>query len=572
MEQWRARLPDLAIGIGLVAASLLSFAPSLRNGFVNYDDQYYLTENPIVQHGLAGSSVAWAFTTTHMTHWHPLTWLSIMLDVELFGLNPWGHHFTSLLLHALNTVLAYAFMRRLRVGRGSSAFAAGLFGLHPLRAESVAWVAERKDVLSMAFGLFTLLAYIRYARAPARRRMAAVALLLGLGLMAKSMLMTLPFVLLLLDWWPLGRLGSPAWVASPNAPPGEGPTFPSERRSFGGLVREKSPLFALVSLSCGVAYLAQATGGLVMSQLPLSIRLANAVHSYVAYLRMTIFPDHLAAFYPLPERILLLRAALDLALLGLLTFAVWRMRTRRPYLLVGWLWYLGTLIPMIGLVQVGLQGYADRYTYLPSLGLALALSLLLADTVSRLRLPQPVVIPAAGTLLAFLGALSWRQTLVWHDPVTLWEHTVTATRRNSLARMNLAAELIRTGDLDRADAVLEQALAEGARAADVRVQMSEIYDRKHQPEQALREIDAALELSPDDVVALLNRAIYLTELRRDAEAIPVLKRVFAMNAANDPRLLALAQRTLELARTRLSRAAEGVQKPPETNAIEVPPR
>jgi tetratricopeptide (TPR) repeat protein len=309
-----------------------------------------------------------------------------------------------------------------------------------------------------------------------------------------------------------------------------------------------------------------------MSQLPLVIRLANAGHSYVAYLEKTVFPDQLAAFYPLPQRILLLRVALDFALLGLLTLLVWRMRRSRPYLLVGWLWYLGTFIPMIGLVQVGLQSYADRYTYLPSLGLALALSLLFAESSSRLRLPQPIALVAAGVLLAVLGALSWRQTLVWHDPVTLWEHAVTATGRNSLARMYLASELIRSNDLDRADAQLEEALVEGARASDIHLKRSEIYDRKHQPEEALQEIDAALELSPDDVVALLNRAIYLTELGRDAEAIPVLNRVFAMNAANDPRLLAVAQQTLELARARSGRAAQAVPPPPEPNAIEAPPR
>jgi tetratricopeptide (TPR) repeat protein len=563
MERWRARLPDLAIALGLVAACLLSFAPSLQNGFTNYDDQYYLTQNPIVQRGLGASSVAWAFSTTLMGHWHPLTWLSIMLDVELFGLSPWGHHLTSLLLHAGNTALAFAFLRRLRIGRGSSAFAAALFGLHPLRVESVAWVAERKDVLSMALGLCTLLFYVRYARAPSRRRMAAVALFLGLGLMAKSILVSLPFVMLLLDWWPLGRVGSPAWIASPDARRDETSASPADRQSIGRLVREKIPLFAMVLLFCGVAYLAQAA---VISELPLPIRLANAVNSYVAYLWKTIFPNRLAAFYPMPERILLLRTLLNLMFLAFLTFVAWRMRRSRPYLFVGWLWFLGTFLPMIGVVQVGLQSYADRYTYLPSLGLAMALSLLVSETVSRLRLPRPVVIPAAAALLAFLGALSWKQTHVWHDPVSLWEHTVAATGRNALARTNLAAELIRSNDLDRAHVVLEEALADGAPASDVHVQISELYDRKHEPELALQEVDTALALSPDDVVALLNRAIYLTELRRDAEAIPVLKRVLAMNLANDPRLLALAQQTLALAQSRSGRPAEA------ENAAEAPPR
>ena len=548
MGQWRARLPDVVIALGLAAACLLAFAPSVGNGFVNFDDQYYLSQNPIVQQGLSASSVTWAFTTLYAGYWHPLTWLSIMLDVELFGLNAHGHHATSLALHTLNTALVFAFMRRLGIGRGSSAFAAGLFGFHPLRVESLAWVAERKDVLSMAFGLLTLLSYIRYAEAPSRRRMAAVAALLGLGLMAKPMLVTLPFVLLLLDWWPLRRIGSPAWIASPDVPPGETRVRALDRESWNRLVWEKVWLFAMVSLFCGVTYLAQ-----VSVQLPLAIRLANTSHSYVAYLRKSIFPVHLAAFYPLPEQIVLVRVALDLVVLGALTLQAWRMRASRPYLLVGWLWYLGTLVPMIGLVQVGLQGYADRFTYFPSLGLGLALSLLLADAVARLRLAQSAVILAAGALLAALAVVSWRQTLVWHDPVTLFEHTIAVTGRNPLARLSLAEELIRSDDLDRAHTLLEQALAEGAPPALVHENMSAIYDRKHQPEEALHEIDASLALEPNNVTALLNRGICLTNLGRDAEAIPVLQRVVALTAGNDPRLLALALRTLDMAQTRLRR-------------------
>src|SRR5215469_3455394 len=228
-EGWRGRRPDLALAALLVLAVLLAFSDVVRNGFVKFDDPFYITGNPMIQHGLSPSTVAWAFTTGFAANWHPLTWLSVMLDVELFGLEPSGHHAMSLGLHALNTALLFAFMRRLGVARGASAFAAGLFGLHPLHVESVAWAAERKDVLSMAFGLLTLLAYIRYAEAPSWQRMALVTGLLMLGLMAKPMLVTLPFVLLLLDWWPLRRVGSPAWIASPAVSLGETPRAPSDR-------------------------------------------------------------------------------------------------------------------------------------------------------------------------------------------------------------------------------------------------------------------------------------------------------------------------------------------------------
>src|SRR5215472_7397786 len=228
-EWWKGRRRDLAVVAGLLAAVLLAFSGVLRNGFVSWDDPQYITGNPVTQQGITASTVAWAFTTVTAANWHPLTWLSLMLDVQLFGLNPSCHHAVSLGLHGLNTALVFAFMRRLGIGRSPSAFAAGLFGLHPLHVESVAWASERKDVLSMAFGLLTLLAYIRYTEAPSRRRMALVTGLLVLGLMAKPMLVTLPFVLLLLDWWPLRRVGSPAWIASPKVAPGETPGVPLGR-------------------------------------------------------------------------------------------------------------------------------------------------------------------------------------------------------------------------------------------------------------------------------------------------------------------------------------------------------
>jgi len=572
-EWWRGRRPDLAITAGLVAAVLFAFSGALNNGFVSIDDTFYITWNAVTQRGLSASTATWAFTTVTAANWHPLTWLSLMLDVDLFGLHPAGHHAMSLGLHGLNTALVFAFMRRLGTGRGPSAFAAGLFGLHPLHVESVAWAAERKDVLSMAFGLLTLLAYVRYAEAPSRGRMTLVTGLLILGLMAKPMLVTLPFVLLLLDWWPLRRVESPAWIASPEVAPGETLRVPlggtgarmrteggrkrrradrrrdrgrpdSGRRSelqgtssdrgdsrvgrgtSGRLLLEKAPLFAVVLLSCAVTYLVQK--GAIFQRLPIPSRLENAVHSYVVYLEKFIFPTDLACFYPFAD-LGAGRVALSVAMLAGLTLTAWRLRTTRPYVLVGWLWFVGALVPMIGLVQVGGQAYADRYTYFPALGLGFVASLGLADAVGRARLPRPAQILAGGAVLTVLGVATWRQTLVWRDGVSLYQHTLAVTEHNWWVRLFLAGEYIEANELQRAEAMLQQALSEGAPPARVHMAMSAIYYRERRAEDALHEIDAALAVESNDPQMLVNRGIYLIALHRDAEAVAVLQRAIALD-------------------------------------------
>jgi hypothetical protein len=560
-------MADLALALGLALVTLCTYYGALDNGFVHFDDTLYVTRNPVTQQGLSRSTVLWAFTTGFAANWHPLTWLSVMLDVQLFGLDARGHHATSIALHALNTVLVFALMLRLGFGRGASAFAAGLFGLHPLHVESVAWVAERKDVLSMLFGLLALLAYVRYSEAPSTRRMAAVAVLLALGLMAKPVLVTLPFVLLLLDWWPLRRMAIPSWLASPGTAPG---VRAAEPVGLGLLVREKSLLFALALVSAFITYLAQAENGSVAVEVPAAYRVVNAIHSYIAYLVKTLYPLHLAVFYPLPTELPLLRGALDLAALASLGVLAWRVRTRAPYLLVGLLWFLGTLVPMIGLVQVGMQAYADRYTYFPSLGLGLAASLLLADAARRLRLPRAVSALLGVALLGSLAFLTAKQTLVWRDTVTLFDHAVAVTGRNPVARLSLAGELIDDGELERAHSEVEQALAEGASAAGVHLDLGSIAHRQYNLPEALREFDAGLAIKPDDSNLLLNRGIILTEMGRYDEAIPVLERVIAQRAGNDSYLLSVAHRTLGQALQRVGRSAEALEHMRESNAVGAP--
>jgi len=563
VKSFRDRLPDFALSAGLMAAVLVAFSGVLKNGFVSLDDTLYITQNPTTQRGLSASSVAWAFTTGSAANWHPLTWLSVMLDVELFGLDPSGHHAVSLCLHVLNTALVFSLMRRLGIGRGSSAFAAGLFGLHPLHVESVAWAAERKDVLSMAFGLLTLLAYIRYVEATSKARMAGVALLFALGLMAKPMLVSLPFVLLLLDWWPLRRVGSPAWIASPDVAPDEASRVVSDQVSLQRLALEKAPLFALALLSCAITYLVQRVAGLVTEGLTVSARLENAAHSYVVYLKKFIFPRQLACFYPIVD-LGAYRVALSVATLVVFTLVAWRLRSSRPYVLLGWLWFLGTLVPVIGLVQVGLQAYADRYTYLPSLGLGLAASLGLADAVARARLPRPAVIFASVALLAALGVATWRQTLVWRDAQGLYEHTVAVTRHNWFIRLHLASEYLNNNDLGRGKAMLRQSLADGAPPAQIRAYLAALDYREHRTQDALDEIDRALAGEPDNWHMLVMRGVYLAELRRDVEAVTVLERAIALDQGNDPKLLEVARQTLAAVQRRIQlQAEEGLETLPD---------
>jgi hypothetical protein len=547
-ERWRARQPDFALAAGLVALVLLAFSAVLRNGFVSLDDVFYVTDNPVTQRGLSASTVAWAFTTLYAANWHPLTWLSVMLDVELFGLDPLGHHAMSLGLHALNTALVFAFMRRLGIGRGPSAFAAGLFGLHPLHVESVAWAAERKDVLSMAFGLLTLLAYIRFAEAPSRRRMALATGLFVLGLMAKPMLVTLPFVLLVLDWWPLRRVGSPAWIASPEVAPSETPDIPLGRTNARRLLLEKAPLFLAAILSCAVTYLAQKAAGTVSKGSTVPSRLANAAHSYVVYLEKFLFPTHLACFYP-TSGLRGDRVALSVATLVVVTLIAWRLRKTQPWALVGWLWYLGTLVPMSGLVQVGSQAYADRYTYFPSLGLGLVGAIGLANATRRL--PRPAVIAGASAILTVLGVATWRQAFVWRNSVELLEHALDATGHNWFARLYLAAELAKHYEFERAQAMLKQSLSDGAAPATIHRFMGAIYDRENREEDALHEVDAALAAEPENWHMLVDRGLYLTNLHRNAEAVAVLQQAIALDSGDNLNQLGLARRLLATAQRRL---------------------
>jgi tetratricopeptide (TPR) repeat protein len=433
----------VAAAVCLVVLVALLYVPVRHHEFVNYDDDRYVTENGFVRRGLSPAGVRWACTAIHASNWHPLTWLSHMLDVELFGLDPAGHHLTSVALHAANAVLLllalYVMTGRLR----PSLLVAMLFALHPLRVESVAWIAERKDVLAGLFWMLTLLMYGLYAKRPCLARYLGVLACFALGLMAKPMLVTLPFVLLLLDAWPLRRL--------------EG-----ELRKR---VLEKLPLLALSAASAAITLVAQKSAGAMHASeiWPLGQRVANALVAWVLYLWKTIWPAKLACFYPHPASVgtggeLMPKAVGAGLLLAAVTVVVVISRRRRPYVLSGWFWYLGTLVPVIGIIQVGGQAMADRYTYLPLIGIYIVIAWSLSEWIDRRERLRAFVIPAVALALAALATVTRLQIDHWRNSQALFEHAVRVTRNNYVAHNNLGSGFESRGDLARASAQFEQAL------------------------------------------------------------------------------------------------------------------
>lgn len=444
---WRT----LLLGLLLVGATVALYSPVNHHLFVNYDDDGYVTDNSHVKAGLSEETIAWAFTSYDEANWHPLTWLSHALDYQLFELDPAGHHDINLLLHTLNVALLFWVLWRATGCPGRGLMVAALFALHPINVESVAWIAERKNLLSMLFFLLALSAYRWYARAPRVGSYSVIVLLYILGLMCKPQVITLPFVLLLWDYWPLRRMAvrgrDPATATEAS------PIFPE--KSFAWLVKEKLPLLALSAASAVITMKAQGMNGGLNTGIPLSGRIGNAIVSYALYLGKAFWPRGLAPIYPHPGNSLgAWQITGALLLLGAITALVVSGRRRR-YFLVGWLWFLGTLVPMIGLVQVGRQAMADRYAYLPFVGLFIMIAWGWGDGAKRAQVPVAWQAGVSVAALLALAGVTHRQIDFWGDNVRLWTHTLQVTNRNYLAEDSLGRALEAEGN--RQDAILHYA-------------------------------------------------------------------------------------------------------------------
>ncbi len=450
---------SLLLGLLLILVTIALYYPAIKHPFVNYDDNVYVTDNAHVQNGLTWDTVTWAFVTYDSGNWHPLTWISHALDVQMFEENPGGQHLTSLLLHALNAALLFWVLLRAAGYLGRSFMVAAVFAVHPINVESVVWISERKTVLSMLFFLLALGAYRVYAEKPNLARYVVVAVLFALGLMAKPQIITFPFVLLLWDYWPLRRLAHrPSRFALRQNDSRDVSDEQRKANSEKGpsqwqwLLLEKLPLFAMAAASAVLTMRAQRSSGAVLSlgATPLSVRLSNALVSYIKYIAKAFWPAHLAPMYPHPGD--LFRAwQVYGALLILLTVTLYVLEYRRHrYLVVGWFWFLGTLVPMIGLVQVGRQAMADRYAYLPLLGIFIVICWGAAEFADQKRVPA-ALLPVAGIVIVLvLSLVARRQIGYWADNVVLWTHTIQVTPPNYVAQDNLAGALLARNRMDQA--------------------------------------------------------------------------------------------------------------------------
>ena len=486
--QWQLLVISVLL-FGLVAAV---FLPALQNDFINYDDDVYVTGNPHVQAGLNAAVVTWAFTNTDASNWHPLTWLSHTLDCSFYGLKPWGHHLTNILLHAINAALLFLLLHKLTGSLWRSLFIAAVFGVHPLRVESVAWVAERKDVLSLFFGLLALLAYTRYAgqfkiqNSKFKISYTLALVFFAFSLMSKPMLVTLPFVLLLLDWWPLQRIPNSEF------------RIPNLKR----LLVEKIPFFILAAGSCVITYLAQKHGGamVLMANQPFAARLENAVVSYGRYLGKFFWPENLAVVYPVVDHWPAFTVLAVAFLLLSVSAAVFLTRRTQPYLMTGWFWFLGTLVPVLGLVAVGEQSMADRYTYFPMIGVLLILAWG-AEKFTR-RMPQRgfILTGASVTIIAACIAVTEHNLAYWKNSETLFRHVIAATGENYSANCNLGNYFMKQDRMD----------------------------------EALAEFQTAVRLKPDSPENHCNLGVALANLNRTDEAIAAFQDAVRLNPDYGP--------------------------------------
>jgi tetratricopeptide (TPR) repeat protein len=567
---WNNNGTIVGVCIMLVVAVFLVFGQTLQHGFINYDDSLYFSSNPPVQAGLTWKGVSWAFRTGHASNWHPLTWLSLMFDVEMFGTDPAGPHLMNVILHAVNAVLLFLLLRRLMRLRSdassplmvlrshasvgvtgtpagtlwSCAFVAAVFAIHPLRVESVAWVAERKDVLSGLFFMLTLLFYARYVQKAENGKLKAESggrfpssifhplfsssywlalLFFALGLMSKPMLVTVPFVLLLLDWWPLERF-----------------TIHDSRFTIRCLIWEKIPFFGLSAASCVATVLAQREAIKSTIVMPFTLRSGNALISYVTYIGQMFWPDNLVVFYPYRFDIPTWQVAIAGLLLLFITLLAFRTARRFPYFITGWLWYLGMLVPVIGLMQVGDQSHADRYTYLSQIGLYLVMVLAIKDWTVSWRYRRQVLGAAMGIVIAALMVCSWRQTSYWSNSESLWAHTLDHTSGNYVAHNDLGVMLGSRGQLDEAIEHFQKALEIRPDYPEGHNNLGIALRRKGRLDEAIEHFKEAVKIAPTFADAYYNLGNALMQNGRLGEAMKEYRKALDLAPRHLPAHLSLA--------------------------------
>jgi tetratricopeptide (TPR) repeat protein len=516
----------IIIYLFLIAISLAVFGQTLRYDFVNFDDDLYVYNAPAIQAGLTVKGLALAFTSPHARNWHPLTTISHMLDCQLYGLKAGGHHATNVLLHTIAVLLLFRMLQQMTGTVWKSAAVAALFAVHPLHVESVAWVSERKDVLSAVFFLLMLDAYFRYTRAPSLTRYLVVAVLFAAGLMSKPMLVSAPVIVLLLDYWPLRRFEQLFSTKDKAKITRSGDQW----RVMRDLFLEKLPLLVLAAGSCIITFVLQKRAAGAIPPLPLLWRVQNAFVTYAIYIWKTLWPTRLAVFYPHPNDTLAIwEILLAIGLLLAMTTAAIVFRRKRPYLFTGWFWYLGMLLPVIGLIQVGEQGHADRYTYLPHIGLFLLAVWLVDDVTAVPQRRSRVAVPAA--LIIVVVAFAWAsfiQTSYWRNSETLWTHALAVTSDNDVAHNNLGYLCIDRDELDKAISHFETALRIRSSKQDphysvgsafVQMNLADALGRKGQPDDAMVHYEEAIRLQPNYADAYYNRGNILFAEGRIDEAM-----------------------------------------------------
>lgn len=516
----------IAVMLGLVIATLTVYWQIKNFDFVNYDDWYYIVENIHVQGGITKDGIVWAFTTFLSPNWHPVTWLSLMLDAELFLKNPGGYHWTSLLFHMANVILLFLVLYRMTGALWKSGFVAALFAIHPLHIESVAWISERKDVLSAFFGWLTVLAYIRYASNLDKRHYMTVLLLFTLGLMSKPMLVTLPFILILLDFWPLGRIkiAQLRWKTQDDC----------MEASIIRILIEKIPLLLLSVIISVITYSAQTRAMTPITVLPLDVRIANALYSYACYIQKMLWPSELAVFYPHPLKIPLGLpeiTGIGIALIAVTIFAL-RKAKKYPYLAVGWLWYLGTLVPVMGFVQVGLQGMADRYTYFPLVGLYIVIAWGIPDCLKSWNYQKTFLFVSAVIIIAVLMIVSINQVKYWQNGQTLFEHCLKVTQRNYIVHNMLGSYLRRTGRIPEAMIHFEEAIKIAPDFVFAYQNMGYALQSAGRHSEAIPHYLMALKLKPDDHDIYHRLGVAYMEDKDYNQAISLFRKALDLNPQN----------------------------------------